>query len=339
MTNQLGNATSLPQTTRKNWADWIRALAMLFVIYGHCFPEHLTSFVYSFNVAVFFFISGYLMNTTAKGDSFWKKLFVSLAVPYLILATVKALPHIFSAHGGITVLAILTGFHSIGDVAGCNKLWFVYTLILVKIVVHLFGKTDNSRFTLLLLSIIGAIAYNMLDIDIAWSVTNMFLAMPFFLLGVGCRTSDVFDEICNITTKLSSYKSVIIVAFLLSLTYVVSYYNDTAYLYRALYGHNLLLFALSAVAGISFLLVVSLRLDKVRSNAVTLIANGNIVILTFHQEVNHAQLKLVYKQEWGSIVTDAATFVVSILTLLAFVPIIIVLKKYCPILIGMRRAV
>ena len=129
-----------------------------------------------------------------------------------------------------------------------------------------------------------------------------------------------------------------IVVVLVLITYVISFYNDTAYLYRALYGHNILLFALSAVAGISFLLIVSLRLDKVKSKAVILIANGNIVILTFHQEINHALLKIIYKQEWGSILTDFSTFVVSILTLLAFVPIILVLKRYCPILIGMRRA-
>lgn len=338
MSNQSDNAIPQSQTTRKNWVDWIRALAMLFVIYGHCFPEHLTSFVYSFNVAVFFFISGYLMKFATKDDHFWKKLFITLTVPYLILATVKALPHIFSAHGGTTALAILTGFHSIGDIAGCNKLWFVYTLILVKIIVHLFGQSGKSRCILLLLSIVGAIVYNILHIDIAWSVTNMFLAMPFFLFGGVCRTSDIFNNICNIITRLSNYQTVMIVVVLVLIAYVISFYNDTAYLYRALYGHNILLFALSAVAGISFLLIVSLRLDKVKSKAVILIANGNIVILTFHQEINHALLKIIYKQEWGSILTDFSTFIVSILTLLAFVPIILVLKRYCPILIGMRRA-
>lgn len=338
MTNQSCTLYTQPQITRKNWADWIRALGMLFIIYGHCFPIHFTPFVYSFNVGLFFFMSGYLTKRASKNDHFWKKLLISLIIPYLILTTIKAFPHFFTAHGGTTALAILTGFHSIDGIAGCSNLWFVHTLILLKIVMRLFGRSGWSRIILLFLSIIGSVVYNMLGMDIAWSVTDMFLAVPFFILGNTCRENNAFSRISELVVKANSIKICVAALLLLAITFGVSHYNGAAWLYRAHYGSNLLLFFISAVAGILFLLVVSLRLDKVKSKAVTLIANGNIVILTFHMEVNRALLKFVRNQDWGSIVTDIATFVVSILTLLAFVPIIMVLKKYCPVVIGMRRA-
>lgn len=32
---------------RKNWVDWAKVLGMFFIIYGHCFPETMTNFVYA----------------------------------------------------------------------------------------------------------------------------------------------------------------------------------------------------------------------------------------------------------------------------------------------------
>lgn len=45
---------------RKVWIDWAKVLGMLAIIYGHCFPEGMSNFIYAFNVPVFFLISGYL---------------------------------------------------------------------------------------------------------------------------------------------------------------------------------------------------------------------------------------------------------------------------------------
>ena len=45
---------------RKIWVDWAKVLGMYTIIYGHCFPETMSNFIYAFNVPVFFIISGYL---------------------------------------------------------------------------------------------------------------------------------------------------------------------------------------------------------------------------------------------------------------------------------------
>lgn len=45
---------------RKVWINWAKVLGMLAIIYGHCFPEGMSNFIYAFNVPVFFLISGYL---------------------------------------------------------------------------------------------------------------------------------------------------------------------------------------------------------------------------------------------------------------------------------------
>ena len=34
---------------RKEYIDWMKALGMLFIIWGHCFPEGMSDFIYAFN--------------------------------------------------------------------------------------------------------------------------------------------------------------------------------------------------------------------------------------------------------------------------------------------------
>lgn len=44
---------------RKNWIDWMKAVGMLTIVWGHCFPEGgVSEFLYAFNVPLFFIISG-----------------------------------------------------------------------------------------------------------------------------------------------------------------------------------------------------------------------------------------------------------------------------------------
>ena len=74
---------------RKVWIDWMKALGMLLIIWGHCFPVGLTSFVYAFSVPLFFVISGYLSKREESLKVFWKKNFRSLIVPYLLLCLIK----------------------------------------------------------------------------------------------------------------------------------------------------------------------------------------------------------------------------------------------------------
>ena len=46
-----------PSTKRLNWVDQARGWSIFLVVYGHNFPV-LESYIYSFHVPLFFFISG-----------------------------------------------------------------------------------------------------------------------------------------------------------------------------------------------------------------------------------------------------------------------------------------
>ena len=59
------------------WVDWMKVIGMFLIIWGHLFPKHSCDFIYSFNVPLFFCISGFLEGGRLK--------LKPLMVPYLII--------------------------------------------------------------------------------------------------------------------------------------------------------------------------------------------------------------------------------------------------------------
>ena len=55
----------------KNWIDWMKVLGMFAIIWGHCFPQLFSDFLYAFNVPLFFFISSYLSKKESQNSIFW----------------------------------------------------------------------------------------------------------------------------------------------------------------------------------------------------------------------------------------------------------------------------
>lgn len=85
---------------RKNWVDWAKVLGMFFIIYGHCFPETMTNFVYAFNVPVFFLISGYL----CKKDLQSKFVGIKLCIVWLYLIIYWLLSRLWVGQSNILLM-------------------------------------------------------------------------------------------------------------------------------------------------------------------------------------------------------------------------------------------
>ncbi len=85
---------------RKNWVDWAKVLGMFFIIYGHCFPETMTNFVYAFNVPVFFLISGYLCKKSLQS----KFVGIKLCIVWLYLIIYWLLSRLWVGQSNILLM-------------------------------------------------------------------------------------------------------------------------------------------------------------------------------------------------------------------------------------------
>mgnify|MGYP002625987312 FL=1 len=143
---------------REIWIDWTKVIGMLLIVWGHFFPDIATNFIYAFSVPLFFFMSGFLTKNDAVGHKlFLKKIWTSLALPYLIISVINCIPywlkHIYDGGIWYSMFAILTGFHNIHDmggitgIAGCGTMWFVYTLLIIKTLNHFWGGCAQHLFS------------------------------------------------------------------------------------------------------------------------------------------------------------------------------------------------
>ncbi len=78
----------IKHSNRKAWIDFLRALAMLFVIFGHQVPSLTPYFVFTspIKIPLFFMITGYVFNDKRTSTyDFFKNIFLKLIIPWLCL--------------------------------------------------------------------------------------------------------------------------------------------------------------------------------------------------------------------------------------------------------------
>ena len=135
------------------WIDLSKVIAIWFIILGHFFPGVIKSFIYSFHVPIFFFISGFLTTHEPNNKIFWEKTRKKLIFPYLYINIINFIIYYFlqDVFGidskkfnvvgwGFNILCGIQGLDSPNNALGCSETWFIYTLICIKIIIHFVKK-------------------------------------------------------------------------------------------------------------------------------------------------------------------------------------------------------
>lgn len=180
--------------------DYLKGLAIIFVIIGHSFPDYLTGFtnsfnefvfytMYSFHMPLFFLISGFLI-TKNLTSSFKEKIknikhkFWRLFIPYLIFTFFTLfLKLIFSnlAMNEFHLKDIYKIFISDNPNGG---LWFLYVLFLISIIVILLlDEKKYKTYLFFLLSLILLFISNFIP-EYIYFLTRLLRNLPFFVLGI-----------------------------------------------------------------------------------------------------------------------------------------------------------
>lgn len=133
----------------KNKINLLKALAIMLVVSGHLEFSLIPGFPpYSFQLALFFFISGMLFNEKYNFIEFFKRRFNSLLKPYILysiayLGITIAMTPIVGKFWGMditwfneTVMAFLTGH----QLALTCPLWFVTQLFITLIIYHILNR-------------------------------------------------------------------------------------------------------------------------------------------------------------------------------------------------------
>lgn len=325
-------AATLTPNNRYEWIDWMKTIGIYLIILGHFYSVG-EKFIYVFHVPLFFVISGFLNKKETVGEIFWKKLWYNLAVPMLLMAVVNFVYHCFlqlfmgafnpsDAYWFVRNLAF-------GMVAGLDTLWFVYTLILLKIF-YQFCHPNCIFFALIAVMLAMACVYNNSDLSgypfflkESNAIIDLCLAYPFFALGVLMRNyAGMLNAINNEPILIAMF------ACGLFLVALCSTYNGYVGLFGCNYGGNLFLFLVGALAGTLMIWALS-KMFGSTPKAITIISRGTIIVLGFH--------KIMIDFVWVFLTPSVLDIVFAMLILLLFIPLIIITEKYCPLMAGKYR--
>lgn len=323
---------------RLNWIDWMKAFGMYFIVLGHLFSVGF-QYVYVFSVPLFFVISGFLCKKETDHQVFWKKLFYNLVLPMLLISVIcLGLDSLLALHAGNYDKGHLVKFPFeliLGFQAATKNLWFVYTLIILKMVVEFCPPRKEKTILIMLMmlfpicSILLRLAHpEVVGIDIANtpnSIINVCLAYPFFALGYLLRPFR--DRLQQKQTRVAMTLAIVVS---LALVILCGKYNAPVMMYANNYGSNIFLFFLGGIAGTVLIYEVGKMLDSVHASWVLDISKGCILILGFQWYL----LNIVYKLRPGATLLD---WLFAAVVVIAFIPVIRFVERYMPLLMGKYR--
>lgn len=333
------NVIAKDSSTRLNWLDWMKAIGIWLIIYGHFFSL-FDRYVYVFNVPLFFIISGFLCKKEADSNIFWRKLWFNLIVPLLIICTINYI--IAGTKGFLTsdgnILPenpfLFYGKLIIGLHEAVGTFWFVYTLALLKIILQ-YTRRVYIHILWLIIFLVFAYIINNNDVDIevwginpfahAWSITNVFVSYPFFVIGHYMRKWK--DKISNYKANRYTFCWIVISLFLI---FVCGHNHKYVYLYICGYGDSIILYISGGLAGTIFIYFISKVLENIHWSWITDISIGTTIILGFHEH-----LISIFRHFFKT--SSAVDLLLSICIVLLFVPIIRLCKSSIPIIMGKYR--
>lgn len=310
------------------WLDWMKVWAILSIIWGHFFSAgHV--YLYVFSVQVFCVISGFLYKKHDNLKVCISKCFWQLFVPTVILSFIMQLEAYFRCIAlGLNYNISWPWFFEwllLGHRWCMGPCWYFYSLIVMRLVMQMLPE---RRYVYMLLFVVlssCAIYLHFIGFEVSNANVNVVVCMPFFLIGVFlkpmrntfCQLHNIFIEVC-----------ILIASF--AVIFLCGYYNGYVWMYKNGFGNNYIMYLLGGMAGASMLYIISLWLNRLHyQNMVVTLSKGSILIIGLHITIVR-RLTQLPDRYW---VED---LILAILILLAFLPIVQLAERFCPILIGKR---
>lgn len=328
-------------TKRMVWVDWMKVIGIYFIIVGHFFPIG-NAYVYSFSVPLFFVISGFLCKSNEPSKIFWRKLWHNLIIPLFIICLLSWFLNcvVDSLQGNAITMKkltmhwamIISGIQGEGlEYGGLGVCWFIYTLMLLKIIINYVNHVWSSLFVLVICVLI-AHYLNYKHLALFSSIANVSVAYPFFLTGFLLKK--YASNITEWTSSLSLLKIISILIILCVVTFAITKVNGAPWMYKNGFGVNYFLFYVGGISGTMIIFFISIKLKAFNGNILEILSLGTIIILGFHGYFIMATS--IVSGHILKLHLHITSYLVAALILLVFYPIILFFKSYFPIILGSR---
>ena len=341
---------------RIEYIDIARAIAILVIVLGHTLNHSencklIFKFLYSFNVVLFFILSGYTFKIR-ENESFYefaKRKFIRIMIPYFIWKLLWLIPYIFLGKNvgnfletessfdiKAMLINILYGNGNSSALKQNSSLWFLPALFSIEIIYYYIIKFINiskrkSIVVLIFSLLISYASTYLLEFKLPWGINTVLNIGGIFFL-IGYLLNNMFE--INKLFKIYYIFPILIIGIL------AMNFNSTVSCIDYIYGN----LTLAILSGLCLSIVIIYISYLIKNNKILeYIGRITMGILIFHKLVI-----LIVQTKLGVISTQLKNsnilieFLLSIVTVMLSVVFslicVLVLRKILPILIGENKS-
>ena len=315
--------------TRIEWIDTARGIALILVIFGHLKTPYLATWIYTFHIPLFFFLSGCVYRQPISFKVFLEKKLRGLVIPYFCLGLViwmfYEIINLVNGPEGSIYGNGLTMLWNLIKQQGYWTIWFLACLFVCQMIFYwIFRYCHENVYIMLCCSLaiaIVAFAYYRLGGKVLpWCIDIACVAQLFYTFGYFINHSARNDSL-SILSRCSKWWAS---SFALLLVNCASGFANIRFSGKSLdmsigmYG-NESLSIVSALSGILFIVMISKRFN---SRLLTYLGQNTMVIFGWHSRIGIVSLDYLY-QRLG-VFTDSSRQVLFMRSIVSFLLILVV---------------
>lgn len=326
------------------WVDILKGIGILLVVVGHTpINGDLKSYIYSFHMPLFFFISGFLYapKKYPKAKNFVIARTKSLLIPYFSFSILAILLFVFrlfigNQKGTIPFKAIMNGlFLSRRNEIMYNvPIWFLTSLFTVTILYYFARKWINNDYLLagflIFLSVFSYLNWNSLGTLLPWSFDGTLYYIIFY--GVGSLIRENKNQVNQLVKNYTLYISLVlnIIILYLKLTKhldnIINTLNFNPYIVQLFLGFN----------GVFAFIMVSKLIKK--SSILEFLGKNTLTIMSLHVPLAFLIMSKIIHKVLPAMPSNLYGFILTVSSVLFLVPIIIFINRKLPFLLGRLSA-
>lgn len=318
---------------RSIWIDYCKILLIYFVIVAHSnqIPRIADILICSFHMPAFFMISGYLYKSN---DNLWKSIkknALRLLVPALFFSFLCSLIMDVALYKN-GVLTLETGlikpiigliyYDSEIGMPACGVIWFLIVLFLSKIALDALFKYFSGKVVagIILGIVVIASLIKIGNFTYLYLLERTMVSLPFVYWGYLMRKYQVLEKVLRLKCKYFILGGGILVYLILFPI------NGRVGIHSFVFGYSLWLFYFIALLASLLLFGFSMIVCQKESKLIIWLSSNTMTILCLHRVLLGVSSHFLHEG-----------FSQSLIVLVLLMPIIWVLNKFCPVLIGNKK--
>lgn len=298
------NEKSINTLNRVNYIDYAKALGMLTVMWGHIALGVSATFVYTFHMPLFFFLSGmvYQKEKYPQFRIFVKRRIETLLIPYVIYSFATWIvwaSYSFLLHQPVdsywmplvqTFIAQGSGGFLVHNV----PLWFVTCLFVIEMVYFFLSRRKDSVNVIIcvLLAALGWFLINKVSFFdftlLPWSLEVVMLALIFYSLG-NLFVKHIGNETFKNVVLKNRFVSWLVVIILFVIVYKIGVKNGRLSMGHSNIGNPIIFYPIALVGTMAMLITSMLLSDLLKNfkvnNAITWFGRNSFVAMAIHNPI------------------------------------------------------